>query len=91
MTFEASLAFVLLFGASVAIAADDDSSSSSNSNDGDSSSIMSGDPALACQMLICLSHPMGKDLAECAPPLKAYNDMKPKRRPNFLSLCPKVE
>lgn len=91
MKFEASLAFVLLFGTSVAIASDDDRSSSSNSNDGDSSSIMSGDPALACQMLICLSHPMGNDLAECAPPLKAYNDMKPKRRPNFLSLCPKVE
>lgn len=87
----AATALLLLLGTSLAIAEEQDSNSNGSSDQGDSSSMMTGDPALACQMLVCLSDPIGKDLSECAPALKAYDDMKPKRRPNFLALCPKVQ
>jgi hypothetical protein len=41
----------------------------------------------SCEAVLCLAG--GGSLAECANPLKVYYDLKPKKRPNFLKICPK--
>jgi hypothetical protein len=42
----------------------------------------------SCQANLCLGE-TGKDQGECQIPLKKLKDMKPKKRPQFLALCPK--
>jgi len=42
----------------------------------------------SCQANLCLGE-TGKDQVECQSPLKKLKDMKPKKRPQFLALCPK--
>ncbi|MFA4834534.1 MAG: TrbM/KikA/MpfK family conjugal transfer protein [Dehalococcoidia bacterium] len=41
----------------------------------------------SCEAVICLAG--GKMLHECVNPLKVYYDIKPKKRPKFLEICPK--
>ncbi|MBA1250167.1 hypothetical protein G7019_21850 [Pseudomonas zeshuii] len=55
----------------------------------DSSQVLGGNAGSACQMILCLSNPSGKELSSCAAPLKRYFDMKPHRRPGFLAQCPR--
>lgn len=54
------------------------------------SQILEGNEGSACSMLLCLSNPAGKGLAECTAPLKKYFGMRPDKRPGFLSKCPLV-
>jgi len=42
----------------------------------------------SCNSNLCLGE-TGKDLVECEGPLKKLNDMKKKKRPAFLAVCPK--
>lgn len=42
----------------------------------------------SCNANLCLGE-TGKDLVECEGPLKQLNDMKKKKRPAFLAICPK--
>ena len=57
----------------------------------DLSQVMGGDAGDACQMLVCLSDPIGQATDACAAPLKKYFDMKPNKRPGFLQKCPQKE
>lgn len=43
----------------------------------------------SCASNLCLGQ-FGKDLAECESPLKKLNDLKKKKRPDYLAKCPKV-
>ncbi|NWD56906.1 hypothetical protein HX878_19435 [Pseudomonas veronii] len=43
----------------------------------------------SCNSNLCLGE-TGKDLAECESPLKKLNDLKKKKRPEYLAKCPKV-
>ncbi|MGO4801076.1 hypothetical protein ACEN2T_17500 [Pseudomonas sp. W22_MBD1_FP4] len=43
----------------------------------------------SCNSNLCLGE-FGKDLAECESPLKKLNDLKKKKRPDYLAKCPKV-
>lgn len=51
--------------------------------------VLGGDAGLACEILVCLAA-VGSPPSECTRPLKKYFSLKPKRRANFLALCPKV-
>lgn len=79
-------AFILacLLGSNLAQAEEAQSSSS-----GKQPAIMTGKPALACNILLCLSNQIGTSLPECAAPLKAYYDTKPSKRQKLLDKCPK--
>lgn len=57
----------------------------------DKSQLLGGDAGDACSMVLCLSNPVGKGLAECSAPLKKYFNLKRKKRPGFLSKCPMVK
>ncbi|WP_219096335.1 hypothetical protein [Pseudomonas sp. UMAB-40] len=46
------------------------------------------DQADSCNSNLCLGL-YGKDLEECAGPLKQLNDLKKKKRPAYLAKCPK--
>lgn len=54
------------------------------------SNILGGEKGLACQIMLCLSDPSGKGLAECQQPLKKWENTKPKKRPGLLRKCPLV-
>lgn len=51
--------------------------------------VLTGDPATACEVILCLAASAGTPSA-CVPPLKKYFSLnKPWKRLNFLKLCPK--
>lgn len=50
--------------------------------------LLGGDEGSACEMLLCLSNPLGEGLAECKEPLRKYFKIKPHRRPGYLERCP---
>lgn len=52
--------------------------------------VLEGDEADACSMLLCLSDPSGKGLAECEGPLRKFSELEPGKGPDFLSKCPVV-
>ncbi|MBC7198264.1 MAG: hypothetical protein H5U32_03345 [Pseudomonas balearica] len=54
------------------------------------SNILGGEEGDACQIMLCLSDPSGKGLAECQQPLKKWENTKPKKRPGLLRKCPLV-
>ena len=42
----------------------------------------------SCKSNLCLGE-NGKELVECETPLKQLNDLKKKKRPAYLAICPK--
>jgi hypothetical protein len=57
----------------------------------DPSQILGGDAGDACQMLVCLSDPIGKGLAECKEPLEKYAKMPDHKKAGFLQKCPQQQ
>lgn len=43
----------------------------------------------ACQMVLCLSSPIGLSTSECTKPLRDYWKMSSKKRHRHLKLCPR--
>lgn len=56
----------------------------------DASMILGGEEGDSCKIIMCLSDPIGQDIAECIPPLTLWEKTDPKDRPGLLSKCPKV-
>jgi len=54
------------------------------------SNILGGDEGDACEMIMCLSNPVGDTLKECEEPIRKYFKMKSQDRPGFLEKCPIV-
>lgn len=59
--------------------------------------LLTGDVRTACEVVLCLSSPKGKSIAECQPPLRKYYSISARKwkdtvrkRKNFLKLCPSV-
>lgn len=48
---------------------------------------MSKNQTDSCNAVLCLAG--GESLSECVEPLNIYYDLKPKKRPEFLKVCPK--
>lgn len=57
----------------------------------DPTQILGGDAGDACQVLVCLSDPIGKGLAECKKPLEKYAKMPDHKKPGFLQKCPQQQ
>lgn len=57
----------------------------------DPSQILGGDAGDACQMLVCLSDPMGQGVDECKKPLEKYAKMPDHKKAAFLQKCPQQQ
>jgi len=56
----------------------------------DASQILGGKKGDSCTVIMCLSNPIGQDLAECSDALRKFERMRPEKRPAFLRKCPMV-
>lgn len=54
------------------------------------SNILGGEEGDACQIKVCLSDPMGQDIAECQDALNKWERTRPEDRPKLLRKCPMV-
>lgn len=77
----------LALGTSAAVHADDSSSSSPIPAPFTVPKNLTSKETQSCEAVLCLAG--GKSAAECVKPLQVYYDIKPKKRPNFLKICPK--
>lgn len=56
----------------------------------DPSMILGGEEGDSCQIIMCLSDPLGQDISECQEPLERWERTRPEKRPELLEKCPMV-
>lgn len=83
-----SVLLAFLLASHMAYADDDEESDGGNGSNSMSPKDLTKDEIDSCNANLCLGE-TGKDLVECEGPLKKLNDMKKKKRPDFLAICPK--